>query len=77
MFLKSKKDKNVNKINKFSNLLLEFSILFKNKTTLCCSYNIIAKSRLILTKFKNLLITLIMFDCLKKIKIDKYCCFDN
>jgi len=68
MFLKSKKVKIIKKLNKSSNLLLEFLILFENKTTLCCSYNIIAKSRLTLTKFRNLSIILTIFDCLKKDK---------
>jgi hypothetical protein len=68
VLLKSKKDKIVNKINKFFSLLLKFLILFENKATLCCSYNIIAKSRLTLIEFKNLLITLIVFDCLKEDK---------
>jgi len=65
---KSKEDKIVNKINKFSSLLLEFLILFESKTIFCCSCNIIARSRLALTKFRNLLITLIVFDCLKEDK---------
>jgi len=33
VLLKSKEDKIVNKINKFFNLLLEFSILFESKIT--------------------------------------------
>jgi hypothetical protein len=68
IFLKSKKNKTVNKINKFSNLLLEFSILFESKIILYCSCNIIAKFKLILIEFRNLLITLIVFDYLRKDK---------
>ncbi len=68
MLSKSKKNRIVNKIDKFSNLLLEFLILFENKTTFYCSYNIIAKFKLALTKFKNLLITLTIFDYLKRNK---------
>jgi len=67
IFLKSKK-KIVNKINKFSNLLLEFSILFESKIILYCSCNIIAKFKLILIEFRNVLITLIVFDYLRKDK---------
>jgi len=68
VFSKSKKDKIVNKINKFSNLLLKFLILFENKTILCCSRNIIARFRVAFTKFRNLLITLTIFDYLKRDK---------
>jgi len=68
VFLKFKEDKIVDKIDKSSSLLLEFLILFESETTLCCSRNIIAKFRLTLIEFRNLLITLIMFDCLKKNK---------
>jgi hypothetical protein len=68
VLLKFKKDKIVNKINKFSNLLLEFLILFESKTILCCSCNIIARFKLALTKFKDLLIVLIVFNCLEEDK---------
>jgi len=68
VLLKFKKDKIVNKINKFSNLLLEFLILFKSKTIFCCSRNIIARFKLTLIKFRNLLIILTIFDCLKRDK---------
>ncbi len=68
VLLKSKKDKIINKINKFFNLLLEFSILFENKTILCYSRNIIIRSKLTFTKFRNLLITLAIFNYLKKDK---------
>jgi F0F1-type ATP synthase delta subunit len=68
MLSKSKKNRIVNKINKSFNLLLKFLILFENKTTFYCFYNIIAKFKLALTKFKNLLITLTIFDYLKRNK---------
>jgi len=68
VFLEFKKDKIVNKINKSLKLLLEFLILFESKITFCCSCNIIARSRLAFTKFKNLLIALTMFDYLEKDK---------
>jgi len=53
IFLKSKENKIVNKIDKFSNLLLEFSILFESKTTLCCSCNIIARFKLTLIESRK------------------------
>jgi len=68
MLLESKENKIVNKINKFSNLLLEFLILFESETTLCCSRNIIARFKLTLIEFRNLLITLTIFDYLEKDK---------
>jgi len=52
MFLKSKKDKIVNKINNFFNLLLKFLILFESKTTLCYSCTITARSKLTSMEFK-------------------------
>jgi hypothetical protein len=68
MLLESKENKIVNKINKFSNLLLEFLILFESETALCCSRNIIARFKLALIEFRNLLITLTIFAYLKKDK---------
>ena len=68
IFLKSKEDKIVNKINKFSSLLLEFLIFFESKIILCYFCNIIARSRLTFTKSRNLLIILTMFDYLNKKK---------
>jgi len=68
VFSKFKKNRVVNKIDKFSSLLLEFLILFKSKITFCCSCNIIARFKLALTKFRNLLITLTIFDYLRENK---------
>jgi len=68
IFLESKEDKIIDKINKLSSLLLEFLILFKNKTIFYYFYNIIAKFKLIFTKFRNLLIILTIFDYLREDK---------
>jgi len=68
MFLESKEDRIVNKINKLFSLLLKFLILLESKTTFCCFRNIIAKSRLAFIEFRNLLIILIMFNYLKRDK---------
>lgn len=68
VFSKFKKDEIVDKIDKISNLLLEFSILFKNETTLYCSCNIIARTKLVFTKFRNLSIILTIFSCLRENK---------
>jgi len=68
IFLKSKENKIVNKIDKFSNLLLEFSILFESKTTLCCSCNIIARFKLTLIESRIFLIILTIFDYLERDK---------
>ncbi len=65
VLLKSKEDRIVNKINKFVNLLLEFSILFESKTIFCCFYNIIARFKLVFIEFGNLLI---VFDYLRENK---------
>ncbi len=68
VLLKSKEDRIVNKINKFFNLLLEFSILFESKITFYCFYNIIARFKLAFIEFRNLLIALIVFDYLRENK---------
>jgi len=66
--LKFKKNKLINKINKFC-LLLKFLILFENKTTFCYCCNIVIKSlsSLVFTKFRNLSITFATLDCVNKI----------
>jgi len=71
VFSKLKKNKVINKINKF-NLLLEFLIQFESETTSCYYCNIITKSssNLALIEFKNLLITFLALDCVNKI-VDK------
>jgi len=68
MFLEFKKDKIVDKIDKFS-LLLEFSIRFESKIIFCCCCcNIVTKSlfSLVFTKFRNLSIIFAILDCVNK-----------
>jgi len=70
VFLESKKERFLNKVNKFN---LEFLIQFENKTTFYYYCNIAIKClfNLAFVEFRNLLIVFVVLDCINKI-IDKY-----